>query len=57
MADNPFDDVTIRNEATLEERTVNAGAVPFFTNSGGWVVLDSAGRKKAQQPTTPGKES
>lgn len=57
MADDPTADVTIRNEATLEERTVPAGAVQFFTNpqSGGWVVLDAAGRKKSSQPTTDSK--
>lgn len=59
MADDPTADVTIRNEATLEERTVPAGAVPFYTNpeSGNWVVLDAAGRKKASQPATPGKDA
>ena len=50
MADDPTAEVTIRNEVTLEERTVPAGAVQFFTNSG-FVVLDAAGRKKATQPT------
>jgi hypothetical protein len=36
-------DVTIRNPSTLEERTVDVEAVPFFVNQG-YVVLDSAGR-------------
>jgi len=57
VADDPTADVTIRNEVTLEERTVPAGAVPFFVNpESGFVVIDAAGRKKAQQPTT-GKDA
>lgn len=50
VADSPFDDVTIQYPPTEETRVVNRGAVGGFTNSG-WVVLDAAGRKKAQQPT------
>jgi len=41
------DSVTIRSPFG-EERRVPEGAVPYFTNQG-FVVLDSAGRKKAQQ--------
>lgn len=48
-------EVQIKYPATEEERTVPAGAVSGFTNSG-WVVLDAAGRRKAQQPTS-GKDA
>lgn len=44
--------VTIRHPFTREERTVRKGSVPFFVSQG-FEVLDAAGRKKAQQPTTP----
>jgi hypothetical protein len=61
VADDPTADVTIRNEATLEERTVAAGAVPFFTNpQSGWVVLEDVAEQPApvqaqQQPAPAGK--
>jgi hypothetical protein len=54
VADDPTADVTIRNEATLEERTVAAGAVQFFTNpQSGWVVIDAAGRRRRSSPPPP----
>ena len=42
-------DRTIRNVSTLEEREVPEEAVPFFVNQENWVLLDSAGRKAANQ--------
>jgi hypothetical protein len=46
-------DVTIRYEPTGEERQIDETAVPFFPD---WVVLDAAGRRKANQPTTTEKK-
>lgn len=48
-------DVQLRHPETLEVRTVSEAAVPFHANQG-FVVLDAAGRVKAKQPTTTGKE-
>lgn len=45
-------DVTIQKPTTLEERTVDETALPFFP---GWVVLDAAGRKKTHQPDSASK--
>lgn len=42
---------TLRHQATLHEVEVSDEAVPFFINQG-YVVLDAAGRVKAQQPAT-----
>lgn len=60
VADDPTADVHIYYPHTDPEkediRTVPAGALGGFTNSG-WVVVDAAGRRKAQQPVTPSKES
>jgi hypothetical protein len=56
VADDPTAEVTIQYPHTLETRTVPAGSLPGFTEYG-WVVLDAAGRRKAQQPATPSKEN
>lgn len=48
--------VAVKYESTGEVREVPRGALPFFTNQG-FVELDAAGRRKAQQTTTPVKES
>jgi len=42
-------DRTIKNTSTEEERVVDETAVPFFVNQENWVLLDSAGRKAANQ--------
>jgi hypothetical protein len=51
MADEAPKTVTIRNEATGEERQVRETAAPFFVNDD-WYALDAIGRRKALQPTT-----
>jgi hypothetical protein len=56
VADDLTAEVTIQYPPTGETRTVMAGAVAGFTDEHGWVVVDAAGRRKAQQPTTPSKE-
>lgn len=53
---DPTELVAIKYESTGEVREVPRGALPFFTNQG-FVELDAAGRRKAQQTTTPVKES
>lgn len=51
-------DKTIRNPNTLEERVIDESAVPFFVNDEQpWVLLDSAGRKAAQQTPAASKEN
>lgn len=52
MAEDLTELVTIRYEATEEEKQVTRGSLSGFTDYG-WVVLDAAGRKKAQQPAAP----
>jgi hypothetical protein len=46
-------EVTIRYEPTGEELTLDETSVPGFVRpeNPGWVVLDAAGRKKANQPS------
>lgn len=46
----------LRNPSTLHEREVPDEAVPFFVNQG-YVVLDAAGRVKAQQSTTTASDN
>lgn len=49
------DTVTIRHRTTGAERTVAKSAVAYFATE--YDVLDKAGRKAANQPTTPQKEN